>query len=318
MSGDNSLRELFPSSERIAIGGSDPRGTNTVERYQNALIRYGKQSFGIYWEVFRDLEIKDDFVTPYKASEADKLAAKDDKFIEKDLFNLIDSSKKIVDDFKNLKPKMTAFVLQSITPAGEEKIKERYRPEWTKAINEDDFIGLIKLIVTCHTSTGKASEFTDKFIAVEDYRNFTYKEGTTIAEYANQLYLLDRKIIQVGATHLPARDQVYMVIMKLKEHKNLAIRAKVMEYLSRMNKEDFPKSRDEVLETLIELETLSNLTLDGSKTSNKLPSVMTVDLATRTFNKLIPNVRLTRCDGITVSNCRYCLLSKGATHAQDY
>jgi hypothetical protein len=40
--------------------------------------------------------------------------------------------KKIVDDFKNLKPKMTAFVLQSITPAGEEKIKERYRPEWTK------------------------------------------------------------------------------------------------------------------------------------------------------------------------------------------
>jgi hypothetical protein len=88
---------------------------------------------------------------------------------------------------------MIAFVLQSITPAGEEKIKERYRPEWTKAINEDDF----KLIVTCHTSTGKASEFTEKFIAVEDYRNFTYKEGTTIAEYANQLYLLDRKIIQV-------------------------------------------------------------------------------------------------------------------------
>ena len=57
------------------------------------------------------------------------MGSNDDKFIEKDLFNLIDSSKKIVDDFKNLKPKMTAFVLQSITPAGEEKIKERYRPE---------------------------------------------------------------------------------------------------------------------------------------------------------------------------------------------
>ena len=101
MSGNNSLRELFPSSERIAIGGSDPKGINIIERYQNALIRYGKQSFGIYWEVFRDLAIKDDFVTPYK------LAAKDDKFVEKDLFNLIDidSSKKVVDDFKNLKPK---------------------------------------------------------------------------------------------------------------------------------------------------------------------------------------------------------------------
>ena len=83
---DNSLRELFPSTERIAIGCSDPRGTNTIERYQSALIRYGKQSFGIYWE---------DFVTPYKPSEADKLAARDDKFIENDLFNLIDSSKKM-------------------------------------------------------------------------------------------------------------------------------------------------------------------------------------------------------------------------------
>ena len=162
--------------------------------------------------MFRDLEIREDFLKPYI-------------FVVQDLFNLIDSSKKIVDDFKMLRPTMTAYVLQSITPAGEEKIKERYRPEWTKAINEDDIIGMVKLIITCHTSTGKASEFTDKSIAVEDYRNFTYKEGTIIAEYANQVYLLDRTILQVGATHLPARNQVYMVIMKLKEHKNLAIRA---------------------------------------------------------------------------------------------
>ena len=51
-----------------------------------------------------------------------------------------------------LRPKMTAFVLQSVTPVGEEKIKERCR-----AINEDDIIGMVKLIITCHTSTGKAS-----------------------------------------------------------------------------------------------------------------------------------------------------------------
>ena len=98
----------------IAIGGSDPRGTNTVY-YQNALISYDNQSFGIYWEVCRDLEIRE---------------ARHDKFIEKDLFNLIDSSKKIVDDFKML-------------------IKERYR---TKAINEDDIIGIVKLIIRCHIS----------------------------------------------------------------------------------------------------------------------------------------------------------------------
>jgi hypothetical protein len=41
---------------------------NRVERYQKALIRYGKQSFGIYWKIFRDyLEIKEEFAKPYKS-----------------------------------------------------------------------------------------------------------------------------------------------------------------------------------------------------------------------------------------------------------
>ena len=52
-------------------------------------------------------------------------------------------------------------------------------------INEDDMITMVKLIIICHSSTGKASEFTDKFIAVEEYRNFNYKEGTSIAEYVS-------------------------------------------------------------------------------------------------------------------------------------
>jgi len=71
-----------------------------------------------------------------------------------------------------------------------------------KATNEDDNIGMVKLIITCHTSTGKVHDFIDKFIAVEKYRTFTYKEGTTIAEYANHLYLLGRRILQVGVTHV--------------------------------------------------------------------------------------------------------------------
>ena len=105
-------------------------------------------------------------MNPYKPSEAEKREARDDKFIEKDLFNL-----KIVYDFKMLRPRMTAFVLQSVTPAGEEKIKERWRPEWTKAINEDDIIGMVKLIITCHRSAGKASLLWSINEAVKEAEN---------------------------------------------------------------------------------------------------------------------------------------------------
>ena len=59
--------------------------------------------------MFRDLEIREDFLKPYKPSEAEKREAYDDKFVEQDLFNLIDSSKKIVDDFKMLRPKMNSI-----------------------------------------------------------------------------------------------------------------------------------------------------------------------------------------------------------------
>ena len=73
---------------------------------------------------------------------------------------------------------MTAFVLQSITPASEAKIKERYRPEWTTVIQEVDIIATVKLIIT-------SGSFTDKFIAIKEYRIFSYKEGKSNAEYAS-------------------------------------------------------------------------------------------------------------------------------------
>ena len=119
---EENLKELFPASARIAIGGADLKGTNTVEMYKESLIRYGKLSFGMYSSVFQEGKIKDEYLKYFKPSEEQKAAAKDDKFIEKDLFNTIDSSKKLVDDFRMIRPKMTAFVLQSIIPAGEEKI----------------------------------------------------------------------------------------------------------------------------------------------------------------------------------------------------
>ena len=64
------LRELFPSSTCLAIGVADIQGTNTVEQYQNALLRYGKQSFGIFGDIFKDSEIKDEYLRPYKPTEA--------------------------------------------------------------------------------------------------------------------------------------------------------------------------------------------------------------------------------------------------------
>jgi len=73
--------------------------------------------------LFKNSEIKEEFLRPHKPTEAEKAATGVDRFLEKNPFNRIDSSNKIIDDFRMIRRKMTAFVLQSITPAGEEPEK---------------------------------------------------------------------------------------------------------------------------------------------------------------------------------------------------
>ena len=75
MSEDKS-REMFPASARIAIGGTDLKGINTIEMY---LIRYGKQSFGMYASVFQEGKIREEYINYFKPSEAQKATAEDDK-----------------------------------------------------------------------------------------------------------------------------------------------------------------------------------------------------------------------------------------------
>ena len=65
-----------------------------MEEYRNALLRYGKQSFGIFGDIFKALEIKEKYLRLYKPTELEKAEAGVDRFVEKDLFNRIDSRKK--------------------------------------------------------------------------------------------------------------------------------------------------------------------------------------------------------------------------------
>jgi hypothetical protein len=128
------------------------------------------------------------FITYYKPSENERASANEDKFAEKILTCTVESRMKLVEDFRMIRPRMTSYVMQSITEAGEKTLKERYRLEWQKAINEDGVTGMIELIIKCHTTPGKASSYADKRRAEEKYRNHlpVYIEGTTIAAYSHQ------------------------------------------------------------------------------------------------------------------------------------
>ena len=53
-----------------------------VELYQNALFRYGKLFFGMFGDTFKDLEIKDEYLRPYKPTKEQKAVAGVDRFLE--------------------------------------------------------------------------------------------------------------------------------------------------------------------------------------------------------------------------------------------
>ena len=183
------VHDLFPASGRLAIGSTDVKGTNTIELWKEALARYAKTSFGRYASVIQDLKINTEFVEYYQPSAEERASANEDKFAEKVLTCTVESRMKLVDDFRMIKPKMESYVLESITEAGEKALKERYRLEWQKAINEDDIVGMIDLIIKCHTTSGKASSYADKRRAEEKYRNHQYIESTTIAAYYHHSFI---------------------------------------------------------------------------------------------------------------------------------
>jgi len=85
------------------------------------------------------------------------------------------------------------------------------------------------------------------------YRNHLYIEGTTIAAYSQQVYLFDREVEQVRGTPLDEKAKVYKVLASLTQHSIISIKSKVIEYFTSIEKEDFPASRDEVLEKLLPL-----------------------------------------------------------------
>ena len=69
--------------------------------------------------------VDEDFVTYYKPSEEERASANEDKFAEKILTCTVESRMKLVEDFRMIRPKMTSYVMQSITEAGEKTLKER-------------------------------------------------------------------------------------------------------------------------------------------------------------------------------------------------
>jgi hypothetical protein len=111
-------------------------------------------------------------------------------------------------------------------------------------IVQNDVTGMIELIIKCHTTSGKAEETCRRV------------EGRAIAAYSHQLYLLDSEVEQVGGTPVDEKAKVYKVLASLTQHSNISIKSMIIEYLISMEKEEI---RDEVLEELLTIETITNM-----------------------------------------------------------
>jgi len=88
--------------------------------------------------------------------------------------------------------------------------------------------------------------------------------------------LLDSEVEQVGGT-----PKVYKVLASLTQHSNISIKSMIIEYLTSMEKEEIPASRDEVLEELLTIETITNMcynSKEGKKKSDLTPSVNATDI----------------------------------------
>jgi Lon protease-like protein len=104
--------------------------------------------------ILRTKNVPDDWTTAYTPNARDRELAKDDVFLKKKIFQAMNERSKLMADWKSVQPKMSSYLISALTEASISAIQEKERLEWTNALQKDDTVAMMEIIVRCVTSTG--------------------------------------------------------------------------------------------------------------------------------------------------------------------
>ena len=87
----------------------------------------------------------------------------------------------------------TKTKLGALSEASITSIQEKHRIAWTAAVQEDDVVAMMKIIVQCVTATGKTSNFADVQLAKKKYENLKIGETESIAAFNQRLFIAEKE-----------------------------------------------------------------------------------------------------------------------------
>ena len=263
-------RSSFPTECKLAFGSSDKKQHTNLLKWTEDLEVYGKSKFGVFATIFRTKAIPTEWISAYTPTPEEKSAAAEDEFLKKKIFIIMDERSKLTTEWRLLKPKLGSYLISALSEASVTSIQEKHRIAWTAAVQEDDIVAMMKIIVQCVTATGKTSNFADVQLAKKKYENLKIGETESIAAFNQRLFIAETDLERVGGEKKDDKERVYDLLVQLSDYPNMAVKLRVTELLAKASKPDFPTDRDAVIEELLTIESVSQIVASHKKESNKI------------------------------------------------
>ena len=182
-------------------------------------------------------------------------------------------------EWERYKGKVTSFVTLTQTDSSKIRVDKYHEQAIKDHIFACKAVEILKLIEQTHTFSGAVSSFDDREKTEVEWMTFHRLDNNEKLEsYSNRYFKMLEKCDKMGIKTTMKKKRVYRYLNGLREYnKSALVQLNVLTYLSLVDKKDFPKILEEVIDELISLDQSENPVGNSQSNTNKFA----VNLTTR-------------------------------------
>ena len=174
-------------------------------------------------------------------------------------------------EWEKYKGKVTSFITLSQTESSKLRVDKYHEQAIKDHILACECVEIVKLIDQTHTFSGAISSFDDREKTEVEWMVFDRKDNNEKFEaYANRYFKMLEKCTKMGIKTTNRKKRVYRFLKGLREYnKSSLVQLNVLSYLALVDKPEFPKNLEDLIEELQALDQSENPIGTQLSNSNK-------------------------------------------------
>ena len=251
--------DSVPDNEKLCFDHA--KSTSNVVEFEPNLLKHARIHFGMVADqLLKTKAIPASWTTAYVKSDPEDPGSGYTALEVAEITEESKESKQMIKTWLNTKPRFTSFLELSIHATGLTRIKSLKDAEFKTAVEEMDVLNVYRLMIELHTFIQGGAGFRDDDLTRREHSNFNRLTGESLVSYIQRYTKMKQKLITVGANDIADKKYMFRFLDGLRTYdKSSAVRNKVIEYLSLVEKNTFPVNLAAVQSELVDLDRVENV-----------------------------------------------------------